>query len=376
MALAGLEAAVTADPDIDFIFTSSDFLFPTIQGVLEPHGKWKKTGEDGHVILGGLDGDDGACKLIREGYVDSTGVQDVYLEAKLALDSIHGRDRQGRGAAERRQARSGLCALAGELRREGCDDLGLHGPRREEVDGRRGTGGRWRARPRGLRRGIGLVACIRGRGAGRQWRGRMRRNRRARRRSQWQRPRRRASRLLRRLLVSEYFILYLTLAYFVAMAVFFPDLVTPRNISNQLSNVWPLLAVAIGQTFVIIIMGIDLSQGAIMGFASVAGAVVMATAADPNLLGGSPLWGTLLCETGGHSRRQELFGRRRRHRHARCRRPDRPRQRLLHRPLQDAGLHGDAGIADAFLVGRHLADAVAEHRQPAGRSSRGSAPAT
>ncbi|HZP20738.1 MAG TPA: sugar ABC transporter substrate-binding protein [Bauldia sp.] len=88
VALAGLEAAVTADPNIDFIFTSSDFLFPTIQGVLEPRGKWKKSGDDNHVILGGLDGDDGACKLIREGYVDSTGVQDVYLEAKLALDSI------------------------------------------------------------------------------------------------------------------------------------------------------------------------------------------------------------------------------------------------------------------------------------------------
>jgi inositol transport system substrate-binding protein len=87
-ALAGLEAAMTADPDIDFIFTSSDFLFPTIQSVLEPLGKWKKAGEEGHVIMGGLDGDDGACRLIREGYVDSTGVQDVYLEAKLALDAI------------------------------------------------------------------------------------------------------------------------------------------------------------------------------------------------------------------------------------------------------------------------------------------------
>ena len=31
-----------------------------------------------------------------------------------------------------------------------------------------------------------------------------------------------------------------------------------------------------------------------MGFVSVVGAVVMATAADPNLLGGSPLWGSLL----------------------------------------------------------------------------------
>jgi inositol transport system substrate-binding protein len=89
-ALAGLEAAVTADPDIDFIFTSSDFLFPTIQSVLDAHGKWHKAGEDGHVILGGLDGDDGACRLIREGYVDSTGVQDVKLESQMALDGIIG----------------------------------------------------------------------------------------------------------------------------------------------------------------------------------------------------------------------------------------------------------------------------------------------
>jgi inositol transport system substrate-binding protein len=88
VALAGLEAAMTADPDIDFIFTSSDFLFPTIQSVLEPLGKWQVSGHADHIILGGLDGDDGACKLIEEGYVDSTGVQDVYLEAELALTGI------------------------------------------------------------------------------------------------------------------------------------------------------------------------------------------------------------------------------------------------------------------------------------------------
>jgi inositol transport system substrate-binding protein len=88
VALSGLEAAMTADPGIYFLFTSSDFLFPTIKSVLEPLGKWKKSGEEGHVIMGGLDGDDGACKLIQEGFVDSTGVQDVYLEAELALTGI------------------------------------------------------------------------------------------------------------------------------------------------------------------------------------------------------------------------------------------------------------------------------------------------
>jgi ribose/xylose/arabinose/galactoside ABC-type transport system permease subunit len=103
----------------------------------------------------------------------------------------------------------------------------------------------------------------------------------------------------RRLLLSEYFVLYLTVACFAVMAIFFPELASPRNLSNQLSNVWPLLAVAIGQTFVVIIGGIDLSQGAVMGFVSVVGAVIMTTAVDPNLLGGSPLWGNLIGESGG-----------------------------------------------------------------------------
>jgi ABC-type sugar transport system substrate-binding protein len=88
IALAGLEAAITANPDIDFIFTSSDFLFPTIQSVLEAHDKWIPVGQQGHVILGGLDGDATACKLIKEGYVDATGVQDVYYEAELVLQGI------------------------------------------------------------------------------------------------------------------------------------------------------------------------------------------------------------------------------------------------------------------------------------------------
>ncbi len=87
-ALANLEAAVTANPNVDFIFTSSDFLFPTIRSVLEPRGKWVPVGQAGHVILGGLDGDATACMLIDEGYVDATGVQDLFLEAQLTLDRI------------------------------------------------------------------------------------------------------------------------------------------------------------------------------------------------------------------------------------------------------------------------------------------------
>ena len=87
-ALANLEAAITANPNVDFIFTSSDFLFPTIRSVLEPRGKWVPRGDANHVIMGGLDGDATACQLIDQGFVDATGVQDLFLEAELTMDRL------------------------------------------------------------------------------------------------------------------------------------------------------------------------------------------------------------------------------------------------------------------------------------------------
>ena len=51
-AQANLQAAMTANPEVDFIFTSSDFLFPTIQGILEPMGKWVTRDDPNHVLHG------------------------------------------------------------------------------------------------------------------------------------------------------------------------------------------------------------------------------------------------------------------------------------------------------------------------------------
>jgi len=104
---------------------------------------------------------------------------------------------------------------------------------------------------------------------------------------------------LRRLLLSETFVLYLSLAYFMILSIFIPSLVEPRNLSNQLLNVWPLLVVAVGQTFVLIIAAVDLSQGSIMAITSVVGAAIMTTAVDPLLFEKTPLWGLALKETGG-----------------------------------------------------------------------------
>jgi len=87
-ALAGVTNALQAHPDISFIFTSSDFLFPSIVSALKTAGKWKKSGEDGHVILGGFDGDATAWRLLSEGYLDADGVQDVYFESAAAVQAI------------------------------------------------------------------------------------------------------------------------------------------------------------------------------------------------------------------------------------------------------------------------------------------------
>jgi ABC-type sugar transport system substrate-binding protein len=87
-AQANLQAAMAANPDVDFLFTSSDFLFPTIKGILEPLGKWVTRDDPNHVLMAGLDGDVNACRQIKDGYVDSTGVQDLYLEAELMLNAL------------------------------------------------------------------------------------------------------------------------------------------------------------------------------------------------------------------------------------------------------------------------------------------------
>jgi len=103
----------------------------------------------------------------------------------------------------------------------------------------------------------------------------------------------------KRILMSEYFVLYLTILYILILTPIIPRLWHPMNIRNILSNMWPLLVVAIGQTFVLILAGIDLSQTSVMAMSSVVGAVVMTSSADPILFTKSPLWGVFLTEQGG-----------------------------------------------------------------------------
>lgn len=87
-ALAGVTNALQANPDIDFIFTSSDLHLPAIESALKVAGKYKKIGEEGHVMLGGFDGDATAYQMLVDGYLDADGVQDMAFESEQAVQAI------------------------------------------------------------------------------------------------------------------------------------------------------------------------------------------------------------------------------------------------------------------------------------------------
>ena len=105
--------------------------------------------------------------------------------------------------------------------------------------------------------------------------------------------------VLRHLLFSENFILYLSMLYFLVLCIFIPRMASMQNISNISSNMWPLLAVVIGQMFVLILGGIDLSQASIMAVTSVVGGILMTSELDPVLFEKNPLWGIVLSAEGG-----------------------------------------------------------------------------
>jgi len=87
-AFAGLTNALQANPDINFLVTSSDFLHPQIEQVLKTADKWHKRGEAGHVLFGGFDGDEGAYARLQDGYLDACGVQNLFLEVDMAFQAF------------------------------------------------------------------------------------------------------------------------------------------------------------------------------------------------------------------------------------------------------------------------------------------------
>jgi inositol transport system substrate-binding protein len=87
-ALAGATNALQAYPDIDLAFSSSDFLLPSLVSALKRAGKYHKAGAPGHVVLGGFDGDGTAYQMLKDGYLDADGVQDMDFESEQSVQAV------------------------------------------------------------------------------------------------------------------------------------------------------------------------------------------------------------------------------------------------------------------------------------------------
>ncbi|HYO83168.1 MAG TPA: sugar ABC transporter substrate-binding protein [Bryobacteraceae bacterium] len=87
-ALAGMTNALQAHPDISFVFASSDLLLPSIVSALKTAGKYHKTGQPGHVFLAAFDGDATAYRMLKEGYLDADGVQDVNYDTAATVAAV------------------------------------------------------------------------------------------------------------------------------------------------------------------------------------------------------------------------------------------------------------------------------------------------
>jgi ABC-type sugar transport system substrate-binding protein len=87
-AFAGLTNAIQANPDINMLVSPSDSQDAIIEQVLKTAGKWHKTGEDGHVLFAGFDGDQNGYQLLSTKYMDVNGVQNLFYEVDLTYNAF------------------------------------------------------------------------------------------------------------------------------------------------------------------------------------------------------------------------------------------------------------------------------------------------
>ncbi len=85
---AGFTNALQANPDINFVFTSSDFMIPQQMQALQTADKWYPIGDPKHVIYVGFDGFPQAYELLKTKYMDANGVQNLFYETDLAINAL------------------------------------------------------------------------------------------------------------------------------------------------------------------------------------------------------------------------------------------------------------------------------------------------
>jgi len=104
---------------------------------------------------------------------------------------------------------------------------------------------------------------------------------------------------LRWLVQGEILVALLILLFVAIVGPLASGMFTERNGLNVLSNLWPLAIIVIGQMFVLIVAGIDLSQTAIINITNTFGALLLVQTLAPNIFERTYFWGSLIGESGG-----------------------------------------------------------------------------
>lgn len=75
-------------PDLDAVHAPSDSPSRGIVTALKQKDRWKKIGEDGHVIFVNIDGEPVALNWIKEGYMDACVSQDPIAYGEIAVEML------------------------------------------------------------------------------------------------------------------------------------------------------------------------------------------------------------------------------------------------------------------------------------------------
>lgn len=75
-------------PNLDAVHSPSDSPSRGIATALQQKGRWKKVGEEGHVIFINIDGEPVALKWIQDGYMDACISQDPVAYGEIAVEML------------------------------------------------------------------------------------------------------------------------------------------------------------------------------------------------------------------------------------------------------------------------------------------------
>lgn len=86
--LAVTLSTLSEHPGLDAVHAPSDSPSRGIVTALQQKGRWKKVGEDGHIIFVNIDGEPVALEWIRDGFMDGCVSQDPIAYGEIAVEMI------------------------------------------------------------------------------------------------------------------------------------------------------------------------------------------------------------------------------------------------------------------------------------------------